>query len=218
MEQCHVSCVFECITFTSVCGLTQGSTSAKKETSTITSCPCGMMYVNDNLWLAMLTFKKAQAVSGIYFTRTSCYVIGKSLCKYSVFSVTKVCYCSFFLLAWTNYKLSKHISALKQEPPGMLVETFRQERSPKWAENNCFESLLFDVCSHQDCSPGGQSRKCNWSTSPIKETFHLEQPWLEMLTVLLLCRAPVLFPRGKTSTHQNSSKLIQSLDGCLGLC
>lgn len=55
------------------------------------------MYVNDNLWLAMLTFKKAQAVSGIYFTRTSCYVIGKSLCKCSVSSVTKVCCCSFFL-------------------------------------------------------------------------------------------------------------------------
>lgn len=53
---------------------------------------------------------------------------------------------------------------------------------------------------------------------PIKETFHLEQPWLEMLTVLLLCGAPVLLLRGKTSTRQNSSELIRSLDGCLGLC
>lgn len=53
---------------------------------------------------------------------------------------------------------------------------------------------------------------------PIKEPFHLEQPWLEMPTVLLLCRAPVLFLRGKTSTRQNTSKLIRSLDECLGLC
>lgn len=49
MERCRISCVFECITFTSVCDLTQGSTSAKEETSTIAPCLCGMMYVNDNL-------------------------------------------------------------------------------------------------------------------------------------------------------------------------
>jgi len=78
----------------------------------------------------MLTFEKAQAVSGIYFTQTSCYVIGKSLCKYSVSSVSKVRCCFLFFPAWTNYKLSKRISVLMKEPCA-LVETFRQERSPK---------------------------------------------------------------------------------------
>lgn len=68
------------------------------------------MYANHNLWLPMLTFKKAQAVSGVYFTQTSCYVIGKSLCKCSVCSVNKVCCCSLFFLAWTNYKLSKYFN------------------------------------------------------------------------------------------------------------
>lgn len=54
--------------------------------------------------------------------------------------------------------------------------------------------------------------------SPIKEIFHLEQPWLEVPTVSLLCWAPVLSARGKANIHQNSSKLIRSLDECLGLC
>lgn len=54
--------------------------------------------------------------------------------------------------------------------------------------------------------------------SPIKEIFHLEQLWLEMLVLSLLCWAPVHCAREKTNIHQNSSKLIRSLDERLGQC
>lgn len=214
MEQCHISCMFECITFTNVCVLTQGSASAKEETSTITSCLCGMMYVNDNLWLAMLTFSKAQAVSGIYFTRTSCCVIGKSLCKFSISSVTKVCCCSFFLscldkLQCFNARTTWHVDWNLQA--GMKSQ---MSKKPIALRVYCMMCVATKAVP-QACN---QENVADPLHGPIKETFHLEQPWLEMLTVRLLCRAPVPFLRGKASTHQSSSTLIRSLDGCLGLC
>lgn len=172
------------------------------------------MYVNDNLWLAMLTFKKAQAVSGIYFTRTSCYVIGKSLCKCSVSSLTKVCCCSFFLshldkLQYFNARTTWHVGwnlqagGKSQMSKKQLLWEFIVwcMRPPKPFPRHAIKKIKTDPLH-----------------GPIKETFHLEQPWLEMLIVLLLCRASVVFQRGKTSTHQNSSKLIRSLEGCLGPC
>lgn len=177
------------------------------------------MYVNDNLWLAMLTFQKAQAVSGIYFTRTSCCVIGKTLCKCSVSSVTKVCCCSFFLSRLDKLQCFNARTTWLVQPTTMLVEAFRQQRSPKWAKKQLLWEFIVWCMRPPKPFPRHAIKKTRDPLhSPIKETFHLEQPWLEMLTVLLLCRAPVLFRRGKTSTHQNSSKLIRSLEGCLGLC
>lgn len=190
------------------------STSAKEETSKITSCLCGMMHVNDNLWLAMLTFKKAQTVSGIYFTQTSCYVFGKSLCKCSVSSVTKVCCCSFFLsrldkLQCFNARTTWHA--------GWNLQAEKKSQMSKKTIALRVYCLMY-AATKTVPQARNQENATDPLHGPVKETFHLEQPWLEMLTALLLCRAPVLFLRGKSSTHQNSSKLIRSLEGCLGLC
>lgn len=157
------------------------------------------MYVNDNLWLAMLTFKKAQAVSGIYFTRTSCYVIGKSLCKCSVSSVTKVCCCSFFLscldkLQCFNARNTWHV--------GWNLQAGKKSQMSK--KNFLRVYCLMFVATKTVPQARNQENGTDPLHGAIRETFHLEQPWLEMLTVLLLCRAPVLFLRGKTSTHQDS--------------
>lgn len=173
----------------------------------------------------MLTFKNAQAVSGIYFTQTSCCVIGKNLCKCPVSSVGEVCCFSVSFPSWTYWRLAKLASVFMQEPH-TLVETFRQERTPKWTKNNCFESLLFDVWGHQHHFPRRVIKKMQLIcfTVPLRRYFtplpgfHLQQPRLKMLTVSLLSRVPVLFAEGRNSTQQNSSKLIRSLDECLGPC
>lgn len=208
MERCRISCVFECITFTSVCDLTQGSTSAKEETSTIAPCLCGMMYVNDNLWLATLTFKKAQAVSGIYFTRTSCYVIGKSLCKCSVSSVTKVCRCSFFLsrldkLQCFNARTTWHA--------GWNLQAWRKSQMSK-------KTIALRVYCLMYVATETVPQARNQGTDALHSATRAAAAWDAHCAAALCCRAPVLSLRGKTSTHQNSSELIRSLDGCLGLC
>lgn len=173
----------------------------------------------------MLTFKNAQAVSGIYFTQTSCCVIGKNLCKCPVLSASEVCCFSVSFPSWTHWRLAKLASVLMQEPR-TLVETFRQERAPKWTKKQLLWELIVWCTRPPTPFPRRVIKKMQLIcfTVPLRRYFtplpgfHLQQPRLKMLTVLLLSRVPVLFAGGRNSTQQNSSKLIRSLDECLGPC
>lgn len=101
---------------------------------------------------------------------------------------SKVFCCSFFPPTWTNYKLSKHVSVLMQEPC-MLVETFRGKKVPNDQKNPI---ALRAYCLMYEATKTipqalNQENATDPLHRPIKEIFHLEQSWVEVPIVSLLC-------------------------------